>query len=118
MSPSSRLTRRIEFEANYFDDSAMFFVEVQIATRDDEEIKNKLIKFILGSKKPYRTTGYEEIEYTAEIKPPSLGNGWSEITISLPDEVDRTWGQDGWYYQGLRAIRVRGKLGLSPIRLY
>jgi hypothetical protein len=118
VSPNAALSKRIEFEANYIDTSAMIFVEVLLATRDNETITPKFVKFILGRKKPYRTLGYENSEYTVEIDPPSLGRGWRKIILSLPDEIERSWGRDGWYYQGLRTIRLRGKLGISPLRLY
>jgi hypothetical protein len=118
VSPNAALSQRMEFEANYIDSSAMVFVRVLLATRDDRQTTTKLIKFVLGRKKPYRTPGYEDFEYTVEINPPSLGKGWRKIILSLPDETDRSWGQDGWYYKELRTIRLRGKLSISPIRLY
>jgi hypothetical protein len=121
VSPNAALSQRIEFDANYVDRSAMIFVHVLLATRDDRQTKTKFIKFIPGSKKPYKTLGYEDSEYTVEMNDndaPSLGKGWRKISLSLPVEIERSWGQDGWYYKELRAIRLRGRLGISPIRLY
>jgi hypothetical protein len=119
VTPNAALSQRIEFEANYINDSAMFFVRVLLATRDEQRTTTKIVKFIPGSKKPYRTPGYQNEEYTVEIADaPSLGNGWRRFILSLPDEIEHTWGQDGWRYKELKMIRIRGKLGISPIRLY
>lgn len=120
VGPNAALSRRIEFEANYIN-LGMFFVRVLLATRDGRQTMTKLIKFIPGSKKPYPTEQYEDAEYTVEIDDahaPSLGQGWRKFVISLADETARSWGQDGWQYKELRMIRLRGKLGISPIRLY
>jgi hypothetical protein len=118
VSPNAALSQRIEFEANYIDNSAMFFVQILLATRDDQQTTTKFIKFVPGRRKPYPTPNWEDLEYTVEIDPPSLGKGWRKITLFLPDETERSWGRDGWYYKELRMIRLRGKLGISPIRLY
>jgi hypothetical protein len=119
LSPNAALSERMEFEANYFDNSASVVVEVLLATRDEQQAPTKNIKFVIGGRtKPYKTQGYEDSEYTVELDPPKLGKGWRQIVLSLPDEIEDTWGQDGWCYKQLRVIRLRGKLGVSPIRLY
>jgi hypothetical protein len=118
VAPNAALSQRMEFEANYVDHSSLIFVKVLLATRDNKQNTTKFIKFILGTKKPYPTLGYEDSEYTVEIDPPPAGKGWRKIILSLSDEVERSWGPDGWHYKELRVIRFRGKLGISPIRLY
>jgi hypothetical protein len=115
---NSALSHRIEFDANYIDDSALIFLQVLLATRDGQNTTSKFIKFIIGSRAPYPTRGYEESEYTVEIEPQTLGQGWRRVVLDLSDVVAHSWGQNGWSYKELKTIRLRGKLGISPIRLY
>jgi hypothetical protein len=115
---NSYLTRRVEFDAHYVKDSALVFLQVLVATRDGKNTPTKFVKLIIGSNAPYPTPGYEDSEYTVEIEPPAVGHGWRRVVLNLPDVVERSWGQDGWSYKELRKIRLRGKLGISPIELY
>jgi len=94
----------------------MLFVLVGLITRDGSQTKEGWIKLTLDREQPKYVGQYSEWVLPTDFK--SLGNGWHHINIYLPDAVSRTWGQAGWLLRDLRAIRVRGHLGISPIKLY
>ncbi len=99
-----------------FSTSAELFVVVRLLTRDGSRPRDGGIKFELSRRQPYYTKEYDE--WVLPIDPPSLGNGWHHLDISLTDAVGHTWGQAGWMLSELLKIRLRGHLGISPIKLY
>ena len=66
---------------------AMLFVLVGLITRDGSKNREGFIKYELGRGRPYYTEEYNE--WVFPIDPPSLGNGWHRIDISLMDSVNR-----------------------------
>ena len=112
--PRSVLSTRLICDFSFLDD-AMLFVLVGLITRDGSQTGEGYIKFVLGREQPRYVEQYKEWVLPTDFQP--LGNGWHHLDISLTDSVDRTWGQAGWLLRELRAIRVRGHLGISPIKL-
>jgi hypothetical protein len=99
-----------------FSDSAMLFVLLGLVTRDGSQNGEGHIKFELGREQPKYVEQYNEWVLPTDFK--SLGDGWYYVDVSLTDAVSRTWGQAGWTLKELRKIRLRGHLGISPIKLY
>jgi hypothetical protein len=112
---SAVLSKRIVCDFK-FSNTAMIWVRVKLATRDNSKTEQGFIKFLLGSGQPVFVPRYKEWELP--IDPPSLGSGWHHLDIDLIDAVNRTWGQNGWQLSELVTIRVRGDLSISPIKLY
>jgi hypothetical protein len=98
-----------------FSTGAELFVVIRLLTRDGSGNRDCGIKFELSRRQPYYTKQYDE--WVLPIDPPSLGNGWYHLDISLTDAVGRTWGQAGWTLSELLRIRLRGHLAISPIQL-
>jgi hypothetical protein len=99
-----------------FSDNTMLFIRVGLVTRDESQKRHGFIKFTLGTGRPFWTKQWDE--WTMPINPPPLGNGWHRLEISISDSVVKTWGQNGWILSELLTIRLRGHLGISPIKLY
>jgi hypothetical protein len=116
VSQNGALSDRLACDVK-FSDSTMLFVRVQLGSRDGSQT-TKLIKYILGTESASPTKGWEEFEWTLPISPPALPNGWRRLDISFADSVNQTWARFGWSFRSVRMIRLRGKLCISPIRLY
>jgi hypothetical protein len=112
---SSLLSTHLVCDFSYIKD-AMLFALVGLMTLDGSKTDEGYIKFDLGRGKPRFVEQYKE--WILPIDFPTLSNGWHHIEISLTDAVALTWGQEGWVLKDLRALRVRGHLGISPIRLW
>jgi len=117
VGPNIRLSGWLLYAAKYTD-TTMIFARVAMASLDGTHATEKWIKFELGNGPPHQTTGYEEHEWTLPMSGESLSHGWRRFNVSLPDAVRRTWGGQGWTYRGLRIIRLRGTLAISPVECH
>lgn len=111
----SVLSTRLICDLSFLDD-AMLFVLVGLITLDGSQTAEGYIKFDPGREQPHYVREYNEWVLPTVFQP--LSHGWHHIDMSLTDAVRRTWGQAGWLLRDLRAVRVRGHLGISPIKLY
>jgi hypothetical protein len=111
----SKLSTRLVCDFNFIQD-AMLFALVGLITGDGSKTSEGYIKFDLGREPSQYVERYNEWVLPTDFPP--LSNGWHHIDISLTDALRRTWGQAGWILRDLRAVRVRGHLGISPIKLY
>src|SRR5579863_1983135 len=108
----------VQFDAQY-SDSTMIFTEVGLKSRDGTMAVRRWIKYYPSSDGGTRsevTEGYPN-EYTLWMTPGPLPNGWVRFKLSLPDVVQLTWGKQGFLYESLKTIRLRGELSISPIRM-
>jgi hypothetical protein len=115
IQPRSALSTSLICDFSFLHD-AMLFVLVGLITRDGSQTGEGYIKFDLGREQPRYVEQYKEWVLPTAFQ--SLGNGWHHVNMSLPEAVSHTWGQAGWLLKELRAIRVRGHFGISPIKLY
>jgi len=111
----SKLSTRLVCDFNFVED-AMLFAFIGLITSDGSKTGEGFIKFDLGREQSHYVESYKEWVLPTEFPP--LSNGWHHIDVSLTDAVNRTWGQAGWVLRDLRAVRLRGHLGISPIKLY
>jgi len=117
VEPNARLSDRLLYAAKYTNTTMIIF-QVAIASADGAHSEWKWIKFELGNGQPHPTTGYEKYEWTLPISGLPLSNGWRRFNISLKEAVQQTWGTEGWTYTGLRAIRLRGNVSISPVECH
>ncbi len=107
----------IEFVAT-FQDNGYVYAFVELA-RDDGTTKTGWLKLGPGEVKPAAVSlgmGTGEDEWLVPLKPIlSLGLNWIRYQIDLEDAVDNTFGVDGWKFQRLNKVRIRGKLSLDYI---
>lgn len=59
-----------------------------------------------------------QLEWNFDVQDESLKNGWTSVKLFIPEEVEKTFGKQGFVYQSLLGIRIRGSLFFSPIKLY
>ena len=94
----------------------MLFVLVGLITKDGSQTAEGYVKLVLGREQPHYVDQYKEWILPTDFHP--LGNGWHHVDIFLADAVSGHLGSGGWLLRDLRAVRVRGRLGVSPIKLY
>jgi len=117
LSPGAALSSRLIFEIK-FTETTVLYIRVQLASPDPSRSEEKWIEYVLGKQPPSPTRGYEKDEWTLPVNPRPLPNDWRRFEISLPADVARTWGQQGWTFKCLKVIRLCGTVSISPIRLY
>ena len=57
-------------------------------------------------------------KWSFEVQGEILEDGWILVKLSINDEVASTFGKEGFVYQSLRCLRIRGSLAISPITFY
>ena len=62
---------------------------VKLVTLDGTITREGYIKFEMEGGKPYPQKEYAE--WVLPFDPPSLGDGWFHLDISLVDSVNKTW---------------------------
>jgi hypothetical protein len=95
----------------------MIFSFVRLRQRDGAEA-HKWIKHTLGTGKAHPTPKWEEMEWTHYLTGIPMSDGWRRFDVSLRKSVEETWGYYGWSLNGLLAIRLRGKLSISPLEFF
>jgi hypothetical protein len=108
---------RVRFDAQY-SGTTMLFTGVLLTSKTGSPPGWKWIKYYIssGEIRAEPTPGSPN-EYTLWWPAAALPNGWVSFDLSLPQVVQHTWGTQGWAYESLKAIRIRGSLSISPIRL-
>lgn len=66
-----------------------------------------------GDSPTYYIDGKRECK--AELPPENLENGWIRLRVNLVDFMSATFGKDGWQYQRVLRIRLRGAFAISKI---
>jgi hypothetical protein len=119
--PHATLCDRLELTIKYTQ-STMIFTGIDVTSRDGSQRKKVWIKYYPGNRPPEQTKdaphdpSTQLPEQTVWITPELLHNGWMAFAIALPETVTRALGAQGWVYNSLWAIRLRGLLSISPIR--
>lgn len=57
-------------------------------------------------------------EWKIELLKTTLGKDWALLSINLPESVEATFGKDGWGYEKLTRIRLRGDLTIARIEFF
>jgi len=103
-----------------YSDTTMVFTEIGLKSKDGSLFVRKWVKYCVSSSdsriRAAVTEGYPN-EYTLWWPATALPHRWLAFDLSLPKVVSHTWGKHGWVYESLEAIRIRGSLSISPIRL-
>jgi hypothetical protein len=97
--------------------STMFFTGLFVTSKDKSQGDWRWIKYYIGDKPPEQTHGYPK-EHTVWVRPQHLANGWVSLDLNLPEIVREAIGGEGWVYNSIKAIRLRGSVSISPIKFY
>jgi hypothetical protein len=112
--------KSVEFIAELEKDSALY---TQLNARRKVQSTPKApwtvwLMFKVGTGGPYLHSKRPH-ECIVPVSPTPLGEGWSLLRVSLPNQVENTpFGEDGWEFAELVSLRVRGNISLSSITLY
>lgn len=119
--PYARLSDRLCFTART-STSTMIFTQLEVTTKDGKERKPVWIKFYPDrAARAIRTPGdwhdpSKQIpEQTVWLPFKTLENGIMRYDIDLHKAVELALGSEGWIYNAISTIRLRGDLSISPI---
>jgi hypothetical protein len=95
--------------------SGLFYLEVIIRSRDSSHKESGWLRHEVGTGQPFMVNAKEwNIYVQGEI----LKDGWVHVKLNVADEVQQTFGRDGFVLESLCRVRLRGSLSLSPITFY
>jgi len=110
--PHETLCDSIRFSCRYTP-TTVIYARVR-AVRNTGESRDFWFAHKIGKRAPEKSLGNE---WTIFVSGPA-DNGWTRLDINLPEEVRKTEGANGWRYDALATIRLRGSLSISSIALY
>lgn len=93
---------------------ASVYFHVRMISRDGQRHRTGYLGVGHGSDAPHNWND-GEWQVFANAKP--LAAGWYSATFALEDAVQQSFGQEGWRFDALLEIRVRGNTTVSPIVL-
>lgn len=118
--PHAVLASRLRFTAKYTD-TTMIFAYVDVSTKNGEQRNVVWLKIYYGEPRAIRTPGdwhnpqASLPEQTIYFPAQTLSLGRLMFDIDLREIVRQSIGDQGWVYKGIRKIRLRGDLSISPI---
>lgn len=118
IKPTAQVGNQLEFIAKYSHKDSCVYCRLFVQSRNNSISKPVWLKFLIGGDNsepiPY-LDGQEEWEVF--VKPNELDGEWLQFTINLRDAVAQTFGQQGWKFQRLEKLRVRGPIAISKISI-
>ena len=119
VKPSAQFGNAIEFVADFENDAAIYaFVSLE---HESNSATTGWLKFIVGdgdSKPVDVDTSVDGGEWQLYIQPTShIGSNWFLFRVDLEDAVAQTFGNDGWKFQKLDKLRIRGNMALDYISI-
>ena len=91
------------------------YLKVLLSSRDGSHEKNVWLRHVIGTGMPRQINSSE---WSLDVQGELLEHGWALVKLSLEDEVARTFGKQGFIYQRVTGVRIRGSLAISPITFY
>jgi len=109
------LANVIECEAKY-EHNAKIYARVRMTSRDRaSQQRDGWLSFAIGAGAP---KCFNEGEWQVPAQEQLLEGGWVSLKLVLEDAVGRTFGREGYVYERLLTLRVRGQISLTPVTLY
>jgi hypothetical protein len=115
VGPSGSLSNFVELALKPSKGSVVY-ARIKVRSRDGSESAEVWLAHSIGNEPPKRFD--PPIEWQVSVPGEILDNEWLLLKLSILDEVQNTFGRDGWVYQSLVRIRLRGSMSISPITLY
>ncbi len=113
---NAQFSRRLLFSVIY-QPNTMLFLQFNLKAEDGRTTSDLWVKIDPGTLPPVRPINYPT-EYILQVQGSAQPDGWMLMDLSLPEIIERTWLQDGWHYESVIKIRLRGSLSISPISLF
>ncbi len=108
------LANLVEYYVKPTSDGTLY-LRVDISSRDRTQTRTVWLRHLIGAGAPHQVN---PSEWSFDVQGEILEDGWTLLKLSVYDEVSSSFGKEGFVYQGLRGIRIRGSLSLSPITFY
>jgi hypothetical protein len=119
LSPATAAaTRRVRLAIRY-SDATMFWLLVQLSSKNGTNRVDRQLKIKLQGGSPRRPEQHPDYpsERTAWVPARALGDGWVALDLDVRELVSLAWGGDGWVHNALRGIQLRGNIAVSPIAM-
>jgi hypothetical protein len=113
LDPSLQFSDAVEYAIKPGSEATLY-LRVCVKSADGSRSSQMWLAHRVGRGKPRGRGG----EWAIESVGPHMGNGWHSVRCILAEEVRVTCGQEGWVYDHIVDIRLRGSLSLSPIRFF
>jgi hypothetical protein len=104
----AKLCNHVEFTAQFVSDVIIYF-DVEIIKKDKSEYTSYWFAQVIGVQAPLYLEQYKEWKF--HVAPDHTG----KFVIDLRDEVQQALGREGFMFAGVKTIRLRGTLSISPI---
>lgn len=88
------------------------YLKVRLTARDKSNPTIAWLRHVVGKGNP---SSVNPKEWTVEVNGPHAGNGWISLSLDLASEVAETFGKQGFVFDKVLALRIRGSISLSPI---
>jgi len=92
-----------------------FYLKVNVSSRDGSHARTVWLRHVIGTGAPRQIN---PSEWSFDVQGELLKDGWTLVKLSVEDEVTESFGKEGFVYQGLQDVRIRGNLSISPITFY
>lgn len=93
---------------------ARIYLRIKVASRNGQKSQHVWLAQSIGNRHPKR---FNANEWEVFVSGEALDNGWTRLEISIPEQVEKTFGNEGWVYKELLGFRLRGSLSISPLTL-
>jgi predicted nucleotide-binding protein len=110
-----RMGKQLEFVAD-FTSSAVLYACVAVHSADESKKREVWLAFVPGPG-PARPHEDGVVEWTVFVAPYTNRGDWQTYVVDLAEATERTFGQRGWVYAGLRRFRLRGSLRIARITI-
>ncbi len=93
------------------------YTMVQIVSKNTIQNKDVWLAVQPGTDEP-KPFGQGKIEWTIYVPESPMAGGWIKLGVDLPDQVEKTFGREGWQFDHLKKFRIRGNLSIAEIRMH
>jgi len=116
VDPAAYIGKSIEFVARIQGNSKIY-ASLGVQSQDGDTFKDVWLNFQVGIDKP-RPVGDGKSEWVIFLTPTPMGEGWLKFSTDLVENLNASYGKQGWSFRKLRAFRLRGNLEIASIKVY
>lgn len=112
----AKIARRVTFSAKHTANT-MIFMQFNLKSGDGRTTAQRWVKLELGSLPAVVTKDYPS-EYTLWVQGVLEPDEWVLFDLSLLKVIEETWQKQGWHYESVLKVRLRGSVSISPISFF
>jgi hypothetical protein len=116
ISPSASSASFVEFIVK-FDNTTThgMYIAAELISENKSIPKEFWINIKKGKLAPRQFNNKEWVYYTT---PSIFENNWLSFKIDVHEVIDKTIGNEGWKFDSIKKLRVRGNLTVAVIKIY